>query len=425
MARIKTILVQKSEKQVKVVPVPGWYLDLTIDVDAETALEGIRQHFLKRWKAKVHALQWVFPEDIFPPPRQELASFLVVLVEDIGKVPVESTHENAPSEELSPFLLAAVNPSACEPWSLPNWFHDLSTWIEIHFRATRQISQIRTCPNGAVVRIECREGSYYLKTQSSALAYESALLRILNQHMPGTCPPILPITPDLNTHITQAIEGHPVNAGDSPSDWSATLRDVARFQIGSLDSVKDLCNAGIPCRHHTLLETNLDEILCNAVSLQAKAPNGLTPSELRNLERLRTSMGPDFDTLNRCTLPASLIHGDLNQSNVLKGTSGRTVLIDWALSRITHPFFTLGSALFASTRRNLPGYEASCDAYLEPWCDFGSLDRLRAVLDAASRLFWLDSTIAICSLCQPGHVRNLINLPRFLRATLNAYRLSV
>jgi hypothetical protein len=65
-------------------------------------------------------------------------------------------------------------------------------------------------------------------------------------------------------------------------------------------------------------------------------------------------------------------------------------------------------------------YHDLCSAYLEPWHDFQPHDRLQAALDAASRLFWIDSTVAVYPLCLAGQFCNRI-LPRFLRAALRAY----
>jgi hypothetical protein len=433
MAMIKTILVRGSDEQLKVVRVPQWHLELVLDVDAETALEGVRRYFLNRWGAKVHALQWLFPEDLLLSRNQEQTPFLVLWVETLGRVPVDSIKDPAQtrpayngSDGLAPFLVAAETPCHSEPWSLPSWLPSVAKWIRAHFLAIRRVSQVRTCPNGAVVRIECVNGVYYLKTQLQPLAYESALLMILNRRIPGVCPQVLPIRPDANTYLTEAIVGSPMNVPGDSQSWRATLSDVAKIQIESADFVTELCHGGVPYHGLAALGAGIEEMLNRLIASQNGSPNELTLEELRKISSLISKAAPDFEVLYRCDLPETLIHGDLNQSNAFRTGTGRTVLIDWALSRVTHPFFTLGSALFgpyASGRRKQPDYDDLCNAYLEPWRDFQAHDRLRAALDAASRLFWIDSTMAVSSLCQPGHVRNLINLPRFLRATLRAYEL--
>jgi hypothetical protein len=432
MATIKVILVRVYGERLVVVRVPQKHLNLLLDVEADTALEAVRCYFHERWNANVHALQWIFPEDILQTRDDQQTPFLVLWAETLGSIPVNGADDRGgtPSEDrrinsLDPFLRAAANPSPAEPWSLPSWFPNVSNWIVAHFPKTKRIAQVRVCPNDAVVRIECADGTYYLKRQSAPLAYESALLRVLNRHMPGICPPILSLSPDVYTHVTEAIAGSPVDACDSDS-WERALRDVAKIQIESIDLVSEFRRAGTPDHSFHSLEGRLERMLDQWVAQQDGSANELSRVELRNIARLRHAVAPDLDVLGRCDLPETLVHGDLNQSNAFRNEARGTALIDWALSRVSHPFFVLGSALFApydAGRREQSAYEKLCTAYIEPWYDFAPHNRLQASLDAASRLFWIDSTIAVSSLCQFGHARNLLNVPRFLRAVLRAYGL--
>lgn len=432
MATIKVILVRGCGERLALVRVPQGHLDLLLDVEADTALEAVRYHFQERWDAKVHVLRWLFPEDFVRLRSRQQTPFLVLWLETVGTIPVDGVEDRAGTRfedrginTLEPFLTTAASLCPAEPWSLPSWFPDVSSWIRTHFPQTRQIAQVRVCPNGAVVRIECVDGAYYLKRQSAPLAYESALLTILNQRVPGTCPSILLLHPDVYTHVTKAITGSPIEKC-GPISWEVALRDVAKIQVESINLVSEFCGAGIPHHCFSSLNNRLEKILDELIVLQDGSPNKLNPGELRKIAKLGHAAAADFDVLRRCDLPETLIHGDLNQSNAFRNEAGGTVLIDWALSRVTHPFFVLGSALFApydSGRREQREYRNLCTAYLEPWRDFASTSRLEAGLDAASRLFWIDSTIAVTSLCQPGHVRNLVNVPRFLRAVLRAYGL--
>src|SRR5262249_46989371 len=142
-------------------------------------------------------------------------------------------------------VLFAAATTLCysEPWSLPNWLAEISNWIEHHLFGTRTISQVRTCPNGAVLKIDCSNGTFYLKTQLAPLAYEKQLLRLLNQRIPGACPIVLTPSPDDNSHVTEGISGSPIEEG-----WGAALRVAAQIQVQSIDFVCELDHAGVP--HH-------------------------------------------------------------------------------------------------------------------------------------------------------------------------------
>lgn len=436
MEMIKVILVQTRAEgaELALVPGPCGLLEIALEVDAETVLEAVRDYFRNRWNAKVHALRWLYPEDFLSPRAREQAPYLVVYAESLGTVPVVPIHvrnERASADGADDMFglarIAAETLCYAEPWSLPDWLPNVLNWIEGHFHEIQRISQVRVCPNGAVIRTECGDGTYYLKTQLAPLAYEWELLKFLNSYAAGSCPRVLEIRPDCNTHVTEAIRGCPLDKSrDSLTGWLAALRDVATIQMESMSFVEELCNRGVPCNRLASLQSQLEEILERVIGLQDGSPNQLTPLERANISQLARKAAPDFERIARCHIPEALIHGDLNQSNAFRPETGRTVLIDWSLSRVTHPFFTLGSTLFApfdGKGEKPSGYEELCSAYLDMWDDFAPQKRLRVALDAASRLFWIDSTLAVSSLCQPGHVRNFINLPRFLRATLAAYDL--
>ena len=436
MAIVKTILVQGPSEQLRVVHVPECQLQIEIDVNPETALEGIRNHFRGSWNAKVHALRWLFQEDLWPPAEEE-NPFLVLWVEELGTLPVFdifdphrmsvlSDSTNDVSDSLFHFRALAVRSRGCAPWQLPSWLPTISEWIQTHFPEPQHLSQIRTSPNCAVLRIRRGERTYFLKSQPEVLAYESGLLTVLNRHVPGACPRILPIAPDANTHITEGIAGPAMNTVGDAQLWQATLGNVAKLQIECSHFLEELVAAGVPRHCMTEVATRIEDFLHDCVILQNGLPNQLRREEIRQLFDILPEVARDFDALGRCDLPETLIHDDLNQSNVFNTAAGGTVLIDWALSRITHPFFILASAIFVpysnlSAKSGI--YEDLCAAYLEPWSDFERCDRLRMALHAASRLFWIDSTIAVRSLCGDKHVDNLSHLPRFLRATLRAYRL--
>ena len=435
MERIKVIVVQRRGRRLAVVPGHNGFLEIALEADAETVLELVRAHFLDRWKAKVHALQWLFPEDFRLAGAHDQTPYLVVCAETLGQLPrvPDADKKQGMSNEiretlLEHFRIAAESPSQAEPWSLPGWLPETSAWIRRHFPTVNRISQVRTCPNGAVLRIEVGDDScYYLKTQTRSLAYEWALLKTLNRRAPGSCPGVLDIRPDCNTHLSDAIRGYPLDTPGVPSSLQAmALRAVANLQIRSIGFVEELCGQSIPCHPPEFLGRQLEATLNRLIHLQRESPNRLTPTESAKVAQLAAKTAGDVEDLDRGRLPEALIHGDLNWSNVLRTGTEEVALIDWSLSRVTHPFFTLGSTVFASLvakRQMPPEHKALCDAYLEMWSDFAPQRRLRAALDAASRLFWIDSAMAVSSLCQPGHMRNLINLPRFLRAALRTYDL--
>jgi Phosphotransferase enzyme family len=436
MEKIKVIPVRGSGERLEVVDLAKYPMEVTLDVNPDTALEGVRSYFQERWDASIRALRWLFPEGLLWA-NEDLSPFLVVYMETIGRLPqtsveskvgIQDTYDDR-RDNLDPILKAAVEPCLSEPWSSPAWLPRMSDWVLDNFgNAAQRITQVRTCPNGAVIKIQCAGDMYFVKTQPAPLAYESGLLRVLNQRIPGSCPEILAIRPNLDSHVTKGIVGSPIGSNACSRTWQAALGDVAKIQIQSTSLVREFRQAGVPC--HTFMNSaaGLEEILNGLVVLQNGLSNELAPNELRKVAKLADKSAHDCDVLAQCNLPETLVHADLNQNNIFRTEAGGTVLIDWALSRVSHPFFTLGSALFArfdSDQKKQPIYQKRCISYLQPWLDFAESHRLQAGLEAASRFFWIDSTFAASSLCRQANHGTLVNLPRFLRAILRAYDLSI
>jgi Phosphotransferase enzyme family len=436
VAIVKTILVQGPTEQLRLVQIPQCQLQIDIDVNPETALEEIREHFRSCWNAEVHALRWLFQDDIWPPAEDQ-DPFLVLWVKDLGSLPtidtfcphtvsLLSSRRNQLSDSIFRFVALAVRSRDCAPWQRPDWLPRMTEWIRAHVPEPQHVSQVRTSPNCAVLRIRSGNGTYFLKSQPDALAYESALLAILNRHTPASCPRIIPITPDSNTHITEGIAGLALNQVQDTQAWHAALRNVAKLQIECLRFRDELICAGVPCHGVAQVAANMEGVFHDCLIQQNGVQNQLRHEEICRLFEILPEVARDFEALGRCAVPETLVHDDLNLSNVFYTARGETVLIDWALSRITHPFFVLASAIFVpcnDPQSKSGAREGLSTAYLEPWCEFERYDRLRAALDAASRLFWIDATMAARLLCQDKHVDNRLHLPKFLRATLQAYRL--
>jgi hypothetical protein len=152
MVAINVILVQSCRSRLTLLPVPGGHLELSLDVNADTALEGVRTYFFQRWRAEVHCLSWLFPEDFSLRANEEQLPFLVVCVDATGDLSLELVRDTActaahsdRSNGINPLLATATNPFPSEPWSFPDWLPHISEWIRGHFPQVRRISQVRCC----------------------------------------------------------------------------------------------------------------------------------------------------------------------------------------------------------------------------------------------------------------------------------------
>jgi aminoglycoside phosphotransferase (APT) family kinase protein len=98
----------------------------------------------------------------------------------------------------------------------------------------------------------------------------------------------------------------------------------------------------------------------------------LTAEEVAALRRLAPRLKEICRRLADFNIPAALVHGDLHMLNVAR-IDGELAYFDWTDACVAHPFIDLLSLQWEkddSDRRTL------LDAYLEPWRDLESPERL-------------------------------------------------
>jgi hypothetical protein len=406
MRPIKLILVETTGCCGMVLPLANAHEIVELELDPDKALERVRAHYAKRWGASVHALRWIFPRDLLLPSPDH-SPFLVLHVDGRGNLPaadkgrIDNTCScEARLHESDPILRVASRPSKAEPWSDPRWLTNATKWIGSHFggERVRRISQVRVSLNGAVLKIETAEGTYFMKTIPSAFSYEPRLLQLLHRHLPGICPSVVPICPDNQSHITRAIDGSPLRLINDPAGWEAALEDVAKFQLGCVPQVEEIRSLGLHSQSFREFMENLEQILSNLVALQKGAAGELTQRELDRIPLLIIKARQAGEILGECRIPETLVHGDLNESNVFRTVAGTTPSIDWTFSGVAHPFFALGFSLFAASdpaHRMHGCWEQLRDAYSKPWRQYAQTRKLVAGIDAASRLFWIETAQAL------------------------------
>jgi thiamine kinase-like enzyme len=205
---------------------------------------------------------------------------------------------------------------------------------------------------------------------------------------------------------------------------------MAQIQIHSSPLVNQMQFFGMSRQSFGEFAAGVEAILEELLALQSSLDNKLTSEEEGKIASLLPLAVRDCDELAKCGLPDALVHGDPNESNIFCEADGRTTLIDWAFSRVTHPFFVLKGlcwSMGAPKHRMHHLLEQAKDAYLNSWQEYSPRRQLIKGLDAASRLMWIESTHHLAKFFrylkeeEPG---NLLLIPRMVRQALAAYGLS-
>jgi hypothetical protein len=426
ICKIKSILVKQTGNGLQIMQIPN---PIEVEADSNTVLELVRLYFKTEWRAKVHALRWIRPGDLLLEP-EDPSPWLVLYVDEPGKLsPQENGGAQPAAAPLSTILMEATRACNHQSWSEPTWLENVSLWVKDNFGfdPVQYISQIRTTTSGAVLRIQCRHGVYYLKTLPAFFSYEPKLLAVLDAKAPGACPDVLPIQPDPNSHITSAVAGKPLRTTANVDHWKNALRDLARIQFQSVDHVEEIRASGIPYQSFSSFASSLDRVLARLVGLQVGAPNELNSTELEKVPTLVNRAADDCDVLAQCQLPDAIIHGDWNEHNVFWTETGNTRFIDWTFSRVGHPFFALSLTLseaYNAKHRMHAVREELARVYLDEWREYACLRRLRVALDAAFRLQWIETVESVTDYLQslmkeePG---NIAYIPFFLRRAFSSF----
>jgi len=438
MLKVRVILVRKCATGLQSLGAPQSLCLQGRESDPDNVLEAVRIHFRNRWRSEVHALRWLFPNDIWLTANVS-EPFLILHVDTVGTLPVggpaafpcDGISQNSVIDTTF-LLLESTRPSSFQPWSEPDWLRTCSDWLtrSLGRDAVREIRQVRVNATGAVLKITGERLTYFLKTLPFFLSYETRLLTLLDRKLPELCAPLSDLRPNDSTHITQEIDGRSLATIDESEDWQAALASVARMQMASAKYAAEMRLGGVPSRNIRGLADILEDKLKGLLNFQERAPNRLCKAEQKRIPLMASMAVEDCWRLERCGLPQALIHGDLNESNLFLTARHESKLIDWSFSRIGHPFFILGHSLFSTydRRHRMFNQRASLrEAYLAPWRAYSSAERLSDGARAAHRLTPIETADVLAGYIhrlereEPGNVRYI---PKLLRKALSAFGLT-
>jgi hypothetical protein len=413
MPTIRLILVRGTGQRTRLLRTRNRSLRFHTTVNADETLETIRGYFRESWSCEVHALKWLFPADLFLGKRSSLP-YLVLHVDRPNRlshretpfVGAQATSHHGAQGDLA-ILRLATRCSPIQPWSEPAWLKRTGDWLVTHLggEAIREIHQVRVNATGTVLKVTGCMGAFFLKALPPFLAYETRLLATLHEKLPNVCANLLQVDRDKNFHITFAIDGVPLETINELKKWKLALASVTQMQIAASQHLGDLRRAGVPFQTMKNLYGSLEASLCFLLSMGASAPNRLNRAERKLIPVLTAKVRDDLECLGACGLPQTIIHGDLNESNVFLTTTGRAKFIDWSFSRLGHPFFALENCLFSTFQgghRMFNVHEQLRAAYIEPWQAYASRKLLFSGLRAAHRLIPLEAAISMA-----GHIRDL------------------
>jgi len=304
---------------------------------------------------------------------------------------------------LASWLEGEDNRQDLAPWQEKGWYEQAALWIveRVHragLEIRGEIEQLKAAWNGSsVLKLDSSDGALYFKASPRRRPGEPAVIRLLSARWSRHLPQLVDADEERCWSLMRKAAGTDLNEDDTEALAEAG-RLLARIQIDQIAEVGRWLDMGCPDRGLDTLQSRLERLLVGIPSALVDA--GI----LQRPERDRiASFVPEANSLCRrlaeFSVPGrSLHHEDFRAGNILRGSNGNLIFIDWNEAVVAHPFFTIQRFLWFvdppaavqgpeiletpddSSRRTLR------DAYLEPFSQFEPKDRLLEAFAISSRL---------------------------------------
>jgi hypothetical protein len=260
------------------------------------------------------------------------------------------------------------------PFARRSWFRELTDWVTesikpLGLQLNGTICQFTASPSFSLIRFETKGPAFWFKAVGDPNRHEFPVTLRLAGLFPECLPRIVATHPAWNGWLT--LEAGGTNLADTKdvSMWNIAARNLARLQIGSIDSIGPLVQSGVQdARAATLARfiTPFLDVIAELMEEQTKVPPPVLHRQELNL--LGSRIEDALALQSELGVPDALGHFDLNPGNMIV-SGDRCVFLDWAEAYIGHPFSSLEYLLEHFRRR----IGADCaetglvDSYSEPW----------------------------------------------------------
>jgi hypothetical protein len=261
-----------------------------------------------------------------------------------------------------------------QPWQSKSWLESAQIWLNERFPTACPLEPITVWDGAFCGFSSVRRRKLHLKALPLELAREVKLTPILRSFS-NLIPEVAAIDEKNRWLLTWSGGERHLVREPKLECWLETLRGLAELQIKTLPYFDALQNAGCAKLEPVRVLEEAQVLLCSSRNEHASSA-------------LATLNGIELESLE--LLPSALAHGDFHPMNVI----APNCIIDWSDAMITHPFVDLERFLtwiMGSSRNPHPWSPftdtlalepAMISAYLEPWCVYAPLERLREAFNA-------------------------------------------
>jgi Phosphotransferase enzyme family len=271
--------------------------------------------------------------------------------------------------------LDAGNDGHPQPFLRPDWFFNVSTWVEnaIHPHSrhlTGPFQQLNASSTFSLIRFETDGHPVWFKAVGAPNLRELPITLALARACPSFLPTILASNAEWNAWLAEEAPGHSLSSSANIPTWVRAASSLAHLQILTLPTTEGICRAGSHDLRLNGLASWVLPFLEFVGDCRANSPSQQA-EPLRDCElwELGTIVQETLLALDGLHLPKAIGHMDLNPQNIFCSAT-ECVFLDWAETFVGCPFFSF-EYLLQHFRRNCSLNSSSerpfRDAYLKPW----------------------------------------------------------
>ena len=285
-------------------------------------------------------------------------------------------------------------------WAQPNWFADVSRWIERTIEAAGlgpidSIAQLRVWEFSSVLRVVAADSEYYFKALPSNGGREFAATQYLASRFPDALPRLIATEPGRHWLLLAACAGRKLEDCVDADAWTFAAARYGRLQVDCIAHVPALRALDCPLHDLGTLAQRIEPLFNDTEALCIDQPSGLSKQQVDQLQRLVPTLRHSCEQLAAVGVPLTLEHGDLWPGNLFVDGE-HCAIIDWEDVAIAHPFFSL--APLTVGLRNGAAYTPELltrleSAYLAAFAGMASNAHLRGALHLAAPLGFIDMAI--------------------------------
>jgi len=344
------ILVQPDSRRVLAFDAVGGYRLLRVRIpENRRRAEQLRKAVKNACGLHVLILDLIPAGDGSPP-----CAVAEVLVPDRNRELEEIRLEQVSSSELSEpqraHVASLLSGDTDSPFTQIGWIEEAIQWIESvtdgKLSSKSGIEQYNVGGSFSLVRFQMDDDRYYwLKATGASNAHELAVTSLLSKLGEDYLPEMISSRPAWNAWL---MSGEASGVTELPSDCFELFRlledaveSMAHLQMKTEGHGLDLLHAGAFDQSTEVFQAHseaLFDYLEEAMSLQTSTKAARL--EKRRLQEIRAIFGHVCRRIEELDLPETIVHGDLNDGNLLTGL-GHCQFIDWCEAYVGNPLISL------------------------------------------------------------------------------------